>query len=69
MGMVVRAKSHSAGDVHKPVGYYNNKRRYAGDEFELSDEKDFSKNWMEEVKGNGSVAVGIELGEKKKKKE
>lgn len=31
-------------------GYYGDKYRYAGDEFEIDDDKAFSKRWMEQIK-------------------
>lgn len=31
------------------LGYYGNKRVYEGEVFELTDKKQFSKKWMEEV--------------------
>ena len=53
MGIMVRAITPggiipSEGE-HKAVGYYDLKRRYDGDEFELSSEKHFSDTWMELV--------------------
>ena len=53
MGVLVRAKTPNGkvlgSDERKCVGYYDLKRRYDGDEFELSDEKHFSDTWMELV--------------------
>lgn len=43
--MRVRAK----GDPQKWVGYYNYVRRRGGAVFDLVNEKDFSKTWMERV--------------------
>lgn len=34
----------------KRMGYYNHKRRSEGSVFHLKDEKEFSKNWMVEIK-------------------
>lgn len=36
-------------DAKKMVGYYDLQRMRAGDVFDLDDEKDFSKRWMEKV--------------------
>lgn len=33
----------------KVMGYYDLKRRYPGDEFDIENEKEFSKRWMEKV--------------------
>lgn len=60
MGMVVRTKEHPTGE-RKAMGYYDHKRRYPGDEFELEHDSHFSSKWMEKVGGKGSVSVGIEL--------
>lgn len=53
MGVLVRAKTPGGktlgSDERKAVGYYDLKRRYDGDEFELSSEKHFSDTWMELV--------------------
>lgn len=53
MGVLVRAKTpggkFEGATERKCVGYYELKRRYDGDEFELSDEKHFSDTWMELV--------------------
>lgn len=63
--MVVRAKEHPTG-LRKAMGYYDHKRRYPGDQFELEDDSHFSKKWMEKVGGRGSVSVGIDLKQKEK---
>lgn len=65
MAMVVRAKEHPTG-LRKAVGYYDHKRRYPGDQFELEHDSHFSKTWMERVGAKGSVAVGIDLKNKEK---
>ena len=53
MGVLVRAKVPNGkvmgSDERVCVGYYELKRRYDGDEFELLDEKHFSDTWMELV--------------------
>lgn len=41
MAMLVRATQD---------GYYGDKYRNAGDEFEISDDSAFSKRWMEQLK-------------------
>lgn len=64
MGMAVRAKEHPTG-LRKAMGYYDHKRRYPGDEFELEHDSHFSKTWMEKLGGKGSVVVGVELKHKK----
>ncbi len=52
MGMTVRAIGpHLEPGERKAVGYYNHKRRYPGDVFELKSDSHFSKSWMEEVHG------------------
>lgn len=35
----------------KELGFYNHKRRRAGDVFDVVDERAFSKRWMEKVDG------------------
>lgn len=64
MGMVVRAKEHPTG-LRKTMGYYDHKRRYPGDEFELEHNSHFSEKWMERVPAKGNVAVGIDLKKQK----
>lgn len=65
MGMVVRTKGHPTG-LRQAVGYYDHKRRYPGEEFELEHDSHFSKRWMEEVKPKGNkISVGIDLKSKK----
>ncbi len=65
MSIVVRAKEHPTG-LRKMVGYYDHKRRYPGDEFEIQNKSEMGR-WMEEVKPNGnSVSVGIDLKSKGK---
>jgi|CXWL01.1.fsa_nt_gi hypothetical protein len=53
MGVLVRAKTPNGkvfgSDERKAVGYYDLKRRYDGDEFELSQEQHFSETWMERI--------------------
>lgn len=63
MGMVVKVKQHPTG-LRKAMGYYDHKRRYPGDEFELEHSSHFSEAWMEKAKARGSVAVGIDLKSK-----
>lgn len=46
--MLVRAKEREFADG-MPCGYYDYKRRYAGEVFTLKDEKHFSEKWMEKV--------------------
>lgn len=41
MAMLVRATQD---------GYYGDKYRMAGEEFEISDDQAFSKRWMEQIK-------------------
>lgn len=64
MGMVVSAKDDQSGE-RKCVGYYDHRRRYPGEEFELEHDSHFSKRWMEPVKAKGSVSVGVDLKAKK----
>lgn len=48
MGIVVRAKT--VKDEEKVfMGYYDHKRRYQGDVFEIASEQAFSEKWMEKV--------------------
>jgi hypothetical protein len=38
------------------LGFYGNKRRYEGDVFELTDDKQFSKKWMAKFEPSEPVA-------------
>lgn len=49
------------------LGYYDLKRRYEGDIFELLDEKDFSKRWMEKVSASTPVSVQSPANRAKRK--
>lgn len=60
MGIVVRAKNHPTG-LRKMVGWYNEERKYPGDEFEVKGAHEMGK-WMEKVPAKGNaVSVGIDL--------
>lgn len=66
MGMVVRAKRPGGqieGETGKAVGYYDLKRRYDGDEFELLEETHFSKTWMEVI-GEAPVPAPTTVSQK-----
>lgn len=47
------------------TGYYNLKRRYEGQVFELKDEKLFSSRWMEKVEGENFADEEIQKPVKK----
>jgi hypothetical protein len=49
MSIRVQAKTKRSDPDAAPqvVGYYDHRRRYEGEEFELAREQDFSAQWME----------------------
>lgn len=49
------------------MGWYGLRRRREGEEFEIEDEQQFSKNWMVWVKGpSPKVAVAVDIKNKEK---
>jgi hypothetical protein len=61
MGIKVRAFGGFAGE-RKSVGYYDLKRRYPGDEFEIQSESEFSPKWMERLDGPPVGPAVTQLG-------
>ena len=63
--MKVRAKLPVNGSDMNGVGYYDLRLFKGGEEFELSDPKHFSAQWMEKVEGPAHVSqfVEVEVGE------
>lgn len=63
MSIRVRAKQHPTG-LRKMVGWYNEERKYPGEEFDIKSEDEMGK-WMEKVPGKGNaVSVGVDLKKK-----
>jgi hypothetical protein len=53
----------AAQPKNKAVGYYDHKRRYPGEEFEIQDMKDFSDKWMEKVDPLDSMSKSFGVAE------